>query len=199
MSRLALPLAWLLGGSPLTGCGEGESLTWVGVQDCAVGIPPEGVRGTPIPAVQLPLAQALVTPLGSGFSIRNFTLGPIGAATARFSCEAPQVSARFAAASSAPFAAAAAPGQARAIELVPFECGGSDGRTYLLEGEGQASRDALFFNQTFSAWLGPERATLVCATRFQRQLAAASTADAGLPLVPAPFGPAPTQPLAPGE
>jgi hypothetical protein len=169
------------------------------VQDCAVGIPPEE-QGASIASVQLPLGEALVTPLGNGFSIRSFTLGPIGAAAASFSCEAPQVTARFAAEplGSATFATSAgAGGPVRAIELLPFECRGNDGRLYTLDGEGQADRDALFFNQTFSAWLGTERATLVCSTRFQRQLGAAATAaDAGVLAPPAPFGPAPVEPLA---
>ena len=196
--RLALPL-WALvavGASLLPGCGEGESVTWVGVQDCAVGIPPEAARGSSIAAVQLPLDGALVTPLGSGFSIRNFTLGPIGVAPASFSCEALQVTARFVPLSAAPGSAAAGPG--RALELLPFDCRGSDGRSYLLDGEGQGSDDALFFNQTFTAWLGPERATLLCSTRFQRQVAASSAVDAGVlplgPAEPAPFGPAPGEP-----
>jgi hypothetical protein len=171
-----------------------------------VGIPPEGARGAASVAVQLPLTEALVTPLGSGFSIRDFTLGPIGAPSGSFRCEALQVTARFVAASaqllvapppSGVPVAGAAPGQARALELSPFECRGDDGRTYLLGGEGQGNQDALFFNQTFVAWLGAERATLVCSTRFQRQLAVASVADAGLPLSPVPFGPALPAPPAP--
>lgn len=189
---LLLALCGLAGGS-LAGCGEGESVSWVGVQDCAVGIPPESGSGAAFASVQLPLTEALVTPLGSGFSIRNFTLGPIGAQPASFSCEALQVTARFVPASQS---AGQSTGQGRALELLPFECRGSDGRISLLDGEGQGSDDAFFFNQTFVAWLGAERATLVCSTRFQRQLAGASP-DAGLPLTPLPFGPAPVEPLAP--
>lgn len=200
--RLTLPLALCgLAVSLFAGCGEGEAVTWVGVQDCAVGIPPEAAPSAASVSVQLPLTEALVTPLGSGFNIRNFTLGPIGAQPEPFSCEALQVTARFASAPAQPLAGVpvtgAASGQGRALELLPFECLGSDGRTYLLDGEGQGTQDALFLNQTFVAWLGAERATLVCSTRFRRQVAAASVADAGLPLSPVPFGPAPSQPLAP--
>lgn len=194
---LARPLSFcVLGIALLAGCGEGESATWVGVQDCAVGIPPQEL-GASLTSVQLPLREALVTPLGNGFSIRNFTLGPVGAASALFSCDAPQVTARFAAepvSADGTFAAAGGGGPVRAIEIVPFECRGADGRSYTLEGEGQSDQDALFFNQTFSAWLGAERATLVCSTRFQRQLGAAAT-DAGVMAPPTPFGPAPAEPL----
>ncbi len=205
-ASFALPLALCMAAS-LAACGDGESATWVGVQDCAVGIPPQGAAGASIVSVQLPLTEAIVTPLGNGFSIRNFSLGPIGAAPALFSCEALQVTARFAAASGASVgniastgitgspaplgAAMGAPALARPLQVLPFECLGGDGRSYLLEGEGQADRDALFFTQTFTAWLGAERATLVCSTRFQRQLGATS-ADAGVPVGPAsPFGPQP--------
>jgi hypothetical protein len=203
---LALPLA----GSLLMGCGEGEPTTWVGVQDCAVGIPPQTMRGGELASVQLPLVEALVTPLGSGFSIRKFTLGPIGGAGANgqggFSCEADQVTARFVSASvsslTSPVATrpgATSPGATspvgRALELVPFPCRGGDGRMYTLDGEGQGDQDALFFSQTFTAWLGAERATLVCSTRFQRQVVGDSAAvdpfatavDAGV----VPFGPSP--------
>lgn len=196
--RFALPLALEIGSvSLLVGCGQGDSVTWVGVQDCAVGIPPGPAGGAALASVQLPLSEARLTPLGSGFSIRDFTLGPVGVDPASFSCEALQVTARFVAPSALPMAPGGAGGQVRALELLPFECLGSDGRSYLLGGEGQGNRDALFFNQTFTAWLGAERATLVCSTRFQRQVAAASAADAGLALTPLPFGPAPTAPLAP--
>ncbi|MEY4543877.1 MAG: hypothetical protein RL685_72 [Pseudomonadota bacterium] len=197
----SLLAASLLTGSLLTGCGEGESTTWVGIQDCAVGIPPQTMRGGELASVQLPLVEALVTPLGSGFSIRKFTLGPIGGSAdgeGGFSCEADQVTARFVSAPvSSPSSAGATPLGAtspvgRALELVPFQCRGGDGRMYTLDGEGQGDQDALFFSQTFTAWLGAERATLVCSTRFQRQVVGDSggveaSADAGV----VPFGPSP--------
>jgi hypothetical protein len=192
--ELALPLAacrWaggLLAAWSMVACGEGESVPWVGVQDCAVGIPPQAVRTGELVSSQQALAGALVTPLGSGFVIRDFTL-TLGTS---FSCEAEQVTARFVAAPGALARPGAAdfPALARSLELLPFPCRASDGRTYTLAGDGQGDQDALFFNQTFTAWLGTERATLVCSTRFQRQVSGATapdvTADAGLaPL----FGP----------
>jgi hypothetical protein len=212
--RLALPVpsglsllgalaGSLLVGPLLAGCGEGESATWVGVQDCAVGIPPEtgslaaGQVGAGLTSAQLPLAEAQVTALGSGFYIRNFTLGPIGTSPEQFSCEAPQVTARFVAS----VASLSAPGQAttgpgRPLELEPFDCLGNDGRSYRLDGEGQGDQDALFFSQTFTAWLGTERATLLCSTRFQRQVGGAAEAPgaAGAGGAPLPFGPASAPP-----
>jgi hypothetical protein len=181
---LALPLAGcFLAACFLAGCGEGESVPWVGVQDCAVGIPPETVRSGELLSSQQPLAGALVTPLGSGFVIRDFTL-TLGTS---FSCEAEQVTARFVATPGALATpgSSAAPALGRTLELMPFPCRATDGRVYTLDGEGQGDQDALFFNQTFTAWLGTERATLICSTRFQRQAGAAAASDAGIPA----FGP----------
>jgi hypothetical protein len=130
-----------------------------------VGIPPQTMRGGELTSVQLPLSDVLITPLGSGFSIRNFTLGPIGGAGANgqggFSCEADQVTARFVSAPASSLAAprATSPGAAspvgRALELEPFPCRGGDGRMYTLDGEGQGDQDALFFSQTFDTFSAP--------------------------------------------
>jgi hypothetical protein len=174
---LALPL--------LLACNTAASSAWLVTQDCSVGIPPEQAQAGNIP----PVSQRLTTQLtatGAGFYLRNFSLGPI----AGFSCVAVpfQVVAHYTE-RDATEAPGARPVLARGIELEPFECRATDGRTYLLAGTGQADLRSAFINMTFSAWLSAGQATLTCSTRFV-QVAAASDAGVAPLLDPAPFEPA---------
>ena len=175
-SWLALPCA--------LACGNSASSTWVATQECTVGIPPEQAPPAAIPPVTLPLA-AQISYTGNGFSLRNFTIGPI----AGFSCEA------------VPFEVIARytdrdltqtpehrPVLARAIALDPFDCRAADGRHYMLTGTGQADQRFAFINMTFSAWLAAGEATLHCTTRI-----GLAPPDAGVEALPEP------PPVAPGE
>jgi hypothetical protein len=177
-SWLALPL--------LLACGDSASFAWVGTQECSVGIAPEQAKSVVIPPVSLQLDSQL-TPTGSGFYLRKFTLGPI----AGFSCAAvplqviahyvpPRVS--LAPARDVTPSPGARPVLARDLELEPFECRANDGRSYTLTGSGQADLRSAFFNMTFSAWLSAGQATLTCSTRFVQV-----AADAGMPAAPEPL------------
>jgi hypothetical protein len=167
---LALPL--------VIGCGNSESTAWVGTQECAVGIPPEQAKPVAIAPVSLSLATQF-TSTGSGFYLRNFTLGPI----AGFSCVAVplQVIARYTV-RDATQTPGARPVLARGIELDPFECRATDGRTYTLTGTGQADLRSAFIGMTFSAWLAAGQATLTCTTRFVQ-----AASDAGVEAIPEPL------------
>ncbi|MEO8184592.1 MAG: hypothetical protein ABI895_37765 [Deltaproteobacteria bacterium] len=158
-------------------CGDSSSFAWVGTQECSVGIPPEQAKSVVIPPVSLQLDSQL-TSTGSGFYLRNFTLGPI----AGFSCAAVplQVSAHYTE-RDVTQSPGARPVLARALELEPFECRATDGRTYTLTGTGQADLRSAFFNMTFSAWLSAGQATLTCTTRFVQV-----ASDAGVPAAPEP-------------
>jgi hypothetical protein len=162
----------------LLACADSSASAWVGTQDCSIGIPPEQAQAVEILPVSLPLATQ-ITLTGDGFSLRNFTLGPI----AGFSCAAVpfQVIARYTERDLTQ-SPGARPVLARGIELDPFECRAQDGRTYTLTGTGQADLRSAFLNMTFSAWLSAGQATLTCTTRLLRV-----TSDAGLEPLPDPL------------
>jgi len=180
---LALPCALALG------CGNSEQLdTWVGTQECSVGIPPEQTPDAEFASVSIPLTKTEFVLTGDGFYLTDFTIGPIG----DFACEALpfQVTAHFTSKDVAQVPEAR-PVLARPIALDPFQCRALDGRFYTLTGTGQLDQRDAFINMTFSAWFIAGQSTLVCTTRFQLQ---PGEGDAGVPAeveMPAPFGQSP--------
>jgi hypothetical protein len=148
----------------------------VGTQDCSVLIPPEQSPTVEIPPVSTALKDTQLALTSDGFYLQKFRIAP--EPIAGFSCEPIplQVTAHYTK-SDATQTPEARPVLARGIALVPFECRAQDGRTYTLTGTGQADLRAIFFNMTFSAWLGPGQATLMCTTRFSLQ----QSPDAGVP------------------
>ena len=155
----------------LASCGNEPESVWTGAQTCSVGIPPVGVSGE-IAAVQVPVNPDVLATI-DGFSLRDFTLGPIGG----FSCLARQVDVTF----------TTAEGSTRGITVGPFDCLAPDGRTYTLIGDGAADVRAAYFSITFSPWLDLGQAIVVCTTTLRRGAAVASdpvASDAGVAAPP---------------
>jgi hypothetical protein len=111
-----------------------------------------GVSGEIAP-VQVPVNPDVLA-TADGFSLRDFTLGPIGG----FSCLARQADATF----------TTDAGPTRGITVGPFDCLAPDGRTYTLTGEGAADVRAAYFSITFSPWLDLGQAIVVCTTTLRR-------------------------------
>jgi hypothetical protein len=141
-----------------------------------------------IPPVSTPLLETQLALTSDGFYLQKFRIAPVP--IAGFSCEPIplQVTAHYTQ-SDATQTPEARPVLARGIALEPFQCRAQDGRTYTLTGAGQADLRAIFFNMTFSAWLGPGQATLMCTTRFSLQ----QSPDAGALDGVAPEGVPPNQ------
>jgi hypothetical protein len=160
--------AWRLGMAlALLRCGDKPESVWTGAQTCSVGIPPVGVSEE-IASVQVPVNPDVLD-TADGFSLRDFTLGPI----AGFSCWARQVDVVF----------TTDDGLTRGIAVGPFDCLAPDGRTYTLIGEGAADVRAAYFSITFSPWLDLGQAIVVCTTTLRRGAAVAPDAvvpDAGV-------------------
>src|SRR4051812_46041888 len=91
------------------GCEKKGEGVWSGVQTCSVGVPPENGDLLVVPPSQSALAGTRFIRTGDGFSLRDFTLGPIGS----FACTAPLVTAHFVTGPSNPLAGAAGAGGGR--------------------------------------------------------------------------------------
>jgi hypothetical protein len=190
------------------GCAKKDEGVWSGVQTCSVGVPPENGDLLVVPPSQSALSGTRFIRTGDGFSLRDFTLGPIGS----FSCTAPLVTAHFvtgpsnpledlagaggASGSASPLLGSQAPipegpalaQQRHTIALDPFSCFASDGRIYALDGKGESDLRSAFFSQSFSAWFRADQATLLCTTTFTQETSATAVPDAGIEAFPAADG-----------
>ena len=154
-------------------CGDSAAERgWGGAQTCSVVLPPIAVS-EPVAPVLLPVAPDIAAS-ANGFSLRNFTLGPL----AGFSCVARQLEVTFA---EGPGGRPIAPEDgARPVVLEPFECQAPDGRIYEFEGTGAADVRGMYFTSTFSAWLDGGQGTVVCTTTLRRQTGSGLSLDAGV-------------------
>jgi len=155
------------------GCGdEAEQGSWGGAQTCSVVLPPIAVT-EPVAPVLLPVSPDIAQS-ADGFSMRNFTLGPL----AGFSCVARQMEVVYTSSTGSLFPAPDEGG--RGITVQPFDCQAPEGRIYELEGTGAADARGLYFTLTFTAWMDGGQGTVSCTTTLRRQTGAVTVqADAG--------------------